>query len=117
MERHELIKGLRAIADFYEHVPENFPMPFWDGINTFPNKQDAPIIIKVLGRSDKKYFGDFVVLTKSLGSMSLNFLFDKREVCERIVIGIKDIPEKIIPAHEEDVVEWKCGPLLDGEQI
>lgn len=44
----------------------------------------------------------------------------KREaVCERKVIGKKTVEERVIPAHEEEEIEWVCNDkslLADGDE-
>lgn len=50
-----------------------------------------------------------------------NYRSDTQEsgkpICERKVVGKKIIPQQYIPArvieaHEEEIVEWECRPIL-----
>jgi hypothetical protein len=60
----------------------------------------------------------FLRLTKRFGTVKLRAVFSRTEVCERIVLGTEEIPEyvqpeKVIPAHVKEIVEWRCPSLLE----
>jgi hypothetical protein len=52
----------------------------------------------------------------------LQFSVDREAVCQRKVVGTRTIPEqvipseyvaeRVIPAHEEEIVVWDCEPVL-----
>ena len=47
---------------------------------------------------------------------------ERAAVCEKVLVETREVPrtvipardEYVIPAHTEEVFEWRCGPLLDG---
>lgn len=46
------------------------------------------------------------------------FAADRDQVCRKVVTGTRTVPEQVIPAHEQDVIEWVCDePLLAPEQV
>jgi hypothetical protein len=79
-------------------------------------------VVKDLARSD-----DYAGLYLSFGKVRLMLAAKRAEVCERVVIGIRQVVEDIpdpealaaVPTTQvtrtvEDV-EWRCRPLLAGE--
>jgi len=105
-----LIEDLRDLADFLERRPDLVARIPGDvtfnicssGIEDF--RQTA----RSFGNANKFNWGSFVGLRKSFGLLSLDLFVSKSESCERIVLGRKQVPEEVIPAHEEEIVEWRC---------
>ena len=79
---------------------------------------------KAINESD----GSFEALVK-VGDYTLVYYTSRENVCVKKVVGTKEVPEKVepsyytpekvIPAHTEEIVEWDCGSVLapgDGGQ-
>lgn len=116
MTTRELVTSLRAVADLYEAHPD-LPIPYLDPIHAFMSKEEAPVIAHALGRCEKIADDSFFRLRKKLGQLKLDFLVARDEVCERVVVGTKHVPALHIPAHEEDIVEWKCPKIMEPQLL
>ena len=60
-----------------------------------------------------------VMIVAELCGLKVRGAVPRREACKRVVTGIREVPEQIvpaetIPAHTEEIVEWICDPLLVG---
>jgi hypothetical protein len=121
----EYADGLRALADFVEQHPE-FPVPTRE-INqcSLDTKEEAAALARALGKCDKQFHGDIFIIAKDFGGVKLRALFYRDKVCKREKVGVKTIPEQhipareaeFVPAHTEDVYEWRCpGSLLGDEE-
>lgn len=116
MERQDFIRGLRELADIYEQKPQlevPYMSTWW--IFTF-NAESFVRQISAFGSGVKKYLGEDVEFTPHV-QLALKISCKRAQVCTRRVVGTRLVPEKvlpeqIIPAHEEEIVEWDCGPLL-----
>jgi hypothetical protein len=110
---------LRAIAALVDQAPE-----FEDAIvacNIYRHKSEVAFhglakdelvaLVRWLGGA-KKFASDwsFYVVGKRDGVEVTGFARDRGEVCERVVVGKRTVPAA--PEHEEEIVEWKCSPLL-----
>lgn len=118
--RHEVIAGLRDLADLLESS-EFVPVPY--GLQSAcglfvccHSPEQWSTVVKAVGAGEKdaddtflNYYPDrfpFLQITAS-----------KNVVCEKVTIGTKlveekVIPQQVIPAHEEEIVEWRCKPFL-----
>lgn len=133
----EQAAALRAIADMLDAQPElgNYTR-FASGINMIhvpvsylddPRAAIAAFVragmahgASVTKRNDDKFGG--AVLT--WGPVSLEAFATREQVCERVVVGTKEITEEVpdpealaaVPKVErtrtEEIVEWRCQPLL-----
>ena len=112
----EYAAGLRAIADWYEAHPE-VPQPH-DCLKVFTGhtKEDANVIARALGKSEKRYSSGLLYLGRDFGGERLEFCFDQSRVCEARVVRVEQVPERIIPAHTREVVEWDCAPILEQHE-
>lgn len=118
----EYTDGLRAIADWLDGHPEVEGMPEELDVTALNTKEEAAIVLKALRPCAKEYDETFFKITRKFGSIKLKFLFWRDAVCQRVVIGKKTveahlrpaqmIPAEVVEAHEEDVVEWRCGEAL-----
>lgn len=114
----------RKLADFYEAHPD-IPSPTHDNFNVYVEKDELPRIAKEIGSCKKNVDDTYFELVKDFGTMTISFFVYRNQVCEKVVVGKKIIPEYVIPAseervipeHEEDVVEWRCPDslLTEGE--
>lgn len=112
MDNKEYVHSLRLLANFYEHHPDTPKVRLDFTIYVDGGRAKALELIKDIGNVDKEYTLYYFHIKKRLGNAILSFAFDRGAVCERKVIGKKQVEEVNIPAHEEDIVEWDCHPLL-----
>ena len=111
-EREKYVEQLRELADFYESVPDNFPLPLL-GFNRYIEKGELPLVLDFCKPLTKSVWGNSIKLTKTLDFGSISFLISQSEVCERKVVGQTWIEAR--PAVEgcfQDQVEWECKPIL-----
>jgi len=128
--------GLRALADMIEVHPElahNFSHTFgYSGINAHPQREDVAAeladIARIALRSGAKVTKDisekFHNLVLDFGAVKVDVLAYREQVCERVVVGTREITEEIpdpdqlaaVPTvtqtRTEDIVKWRCTPLL-----
>lgn len=130
--RAEFIAGLRAMADWYEARP-NLPAPIADcEAVLFPNdKAELAALTREAGTLNKSGVpeSDYMELQRKFTAaqyypvVRFRIAADKSKTCERVKVGEKVleaqperiVPETIIPATPEQVVElyeWKCGSVL-----
>jgi len=125
----QLAAQLRALADIYEAHPEIAQLyDFTDGapgVFIFcHDKETFAATVKAFGAGTKKNGVE----------NSVNFIPDafpkllitswKDKVCERVVVGTREIPERVVPATEgytvpartEEIVEYRCTPFLKTEE-
>lgn len=107
MSRETTIEALRALADYLEERPD-VPMPSFDIFNAFATPEELPLIARAMGGFTKDHDGDYLMLVKDFGGVQLHVNFNSEQVCERVVVGTEEVPEKVVPAHTKEIVEWKC---------
>jgi hypothetical protein len=112
---------LRDLADWVESHPE-LQIPGLDRVDIF---QRLPLYAKAMGTVEKEADDSFFMLRKNFGSIQLEVNWWREQVCERVKVGEKVIPEQILPAkseeiipeHVENVYEWKCPEsILTGKK-
>ncbi len=116
MSRESRIADMREVLQFLEESPA-IPLPYVGMVNSFADEtDDVDALARSMAPCKKEVGSGFFSLTRDFGSVKLSINFDREQVCERIVVGGKAVPEKIIEAHVEDIVEWKCpdGVLRQG---
>lgn len=119
--RQKYANALRELAKFFDEH-EEVPIP---NIRTIFNLwnlpvESVPIIARAFGQAKKEYIGDSLfVLKRTFGeAASLEANWNRERVCTRVVVGQKQVVEKVPVAFEEvnktvDVVEWRCSdPVL-----
>lgn len=115
-EQQEWIDGLRALTDWFEQHPERIEQGGDDGIivNLYPDgKGDTAQLARELGKVTKEQNNSLFWIRRCFGPHKIDGVLSRGEVCTRVVTGTKQIPEEVIPAHEEETVEWVCDePLL-----
>jgi hypothetical protein len=123
----ELAAQLRALADIYEAHPEIAQLYEFTQSNSFVfchDKETFAATVKAFGAGKKK----------NGVAQAVNFVPDafpkllitswKDKVCERVVVGTREIPERVVPATEgyvvpartEEIVEYRCTPFLKTEE-
>jgi hypothetical protein len=126
--RRQFIEGLRAIARFYEDNPD----AWYDGIHLTLNmyiwgREAREILarsVRALGSCIKTYDGtNMTVSRKFSDQVTLSFFAPRAKVCRRIILGTRILPARTVPASgevhlpatTEQVVVWRCDPLLQEE--
>ena len=126
-EQQAWLDGLRAMADWFEQHPEWIDESYPAWVNIYPSsKANLARLTKDLGRVEKIHDENLFYVRRRFGPHQIDGNVMRQEVCRRVVTGTKQIPERVVPAHEEEVVEWECSPsllgdapggALDGEQV
>jgi hypothetical protein len=130
MTNIELADELRKLADIYERNPEAV-QPYSgtesDLLICCRSKQEFAATVKAFlpGKKEECSWDKDALIFRPTG-LALRLMIHgyKGQVCTRIVVGTRLVPaqvtlaqpvteEQIIPEHEEEIVEWKCGPFLD----
>lgn len=105
--------GLRQIADWYEAHPEiALPTPATLGNYMLNTKEEAAQVSRALGTCEKTYTDTMFYISRQFDAVRLEFVFFRNAVCVPRVVGTEDVPERVIPAHTRDIVEWDCSPIL-----
>ena len=102
-------EGLRALADFLDAHPE-LKEPFGVTVLSMAENIDKLRLgARALGQCDKVFNGEWFSVEKMFGPIKFEIYSRRELVCERIVVGKREVP-----AHEEEIVEWTCSndPLL-----
>lgn len=127
MTTSELVGSLRELADWYESHPD-MPVPYELDQPMFVflygrSAEEVKAILRTLGSFEKHFNepsdGDFEAW-KRIGGLTLKFHTKRDAVCTARVVGKRLVPEVVVPArkrtvepaHEVDVVEWDCEPIL-----
>jgi hypothetical protein len=135
------VAGLRALADLIEANPElaEHTRYAFGNLNAFAPHDDAVAVLAAAARAGKaaghrvtKSYDAYSCVAIHLadeaepftgGAVVLEFNAPRELVCERIVTGTREVTEtvpdpdapKITRTRVEDVVEWRCAPLLADE--
>lgn len=122
-KRQGIIKGLRELADALEATP-GLPTPYDVHTDLFWQLDDnaslAGRLTQDIARAamaalpgdwskSSPSTGSYISYDRSFGeyvTYSLNI--DRADVCRRVQVGTKTVP-----AHDEPVYEWECGPETD----
>ena len=126
-ERESFIADLRSAADFFEQHPE-LRTPSDARIDVWARtKAEMSVFLRASGHVEKHYLSDWVFLRKTMpnGLIRVEFNGNREQVCERIVTGTKVVPAHVLPAQPEtevpekveEIVEWRCHPLLEGGAV
>lgn len=117
----EFVKGLRAMADWYEANGDNeildlSPLEIRGNLWAW-DKEKFASKAKSFGKSEKVSDDSYFMLRKNFStSIILDLNIHHTEMCERIKVGEKVIPAHVVPATEEthvperteEVFEWRC---------
>lgn len=118
--RAEFVAGLRQVADWLEAHPEVDHFDPCINIYTMNSKDEAVAVGRAFRTFEKTYTDDYFNIIKSFGAIQLRYIFQRGEICTKHVVGTKSIPDyyspgHLVPAHDEEVVEWDCGSLLESD--
>jgi len=123
-EHKEFVSSLRELADFYEARPE-LQVPHEVCVNLwYQTPEEAQIVARLLGKVRKEVLGDsFFLLRRQFGPLKVEAIWNRDQVCERVVVGQETVEERV-PATfttqkvTRDKVEWRCpkitAPRLEG---
>lgn len=117
---------LRSLADIYEAYPDLDWPSFWSWckeIHIHLAAADAKVVLRTIGSFEKNYKDDSFEARKPWGDHTLVLKAQRDAVCQKVVTGTREVPEtvepsyytpeRIIPAHTEEIVEWQCDdPIL-----
>lgn len=112
-ERTDFVNGLRALADFIEKneaLPVPYSSPFNFFVNTKAELRDMQRIVG--GKLEKDATDHYFYLRRLFGPLKLDINISREEVCERIVLGKRTVPE-----HEEDIVQWRCADSILADEV
>jgi hypothetical protein len=117
----QVVTTLRALADWYEIHP-NAPIPYelkYGWMTAYMPRSEAAEIMRSLGNFEKQYEDDYFRAVVKFPHMDLRFSVERTAVCARKVVGVRQVPEqvipseyvaeRVIPAHVEEIVEWDCA--------
>jgi hypothetical protein len=112
-ERANFVKGLRDFANFIEandgivcRAQQNFYIYTDD-------KEVFKTAVRAIGSKGKKeMLGDWASYVVNFGPIQYRLLIERAAVCQRKVLGTKNVEERAIAAHVEEIVEWECEPWL-----
>ncbi len=126
MTHSEYAAGLRQVAEFIEAHPE-IPLPGATLTSyALHDKKVVALTARALGQGGrcKKVYEDSILrLKREFGPIELEYLGLRSNVCERVKVGERLVPEmyvppqpatqgQTIPEHKEAVYEWVCSPIL-----
>ena len=122
----EFVQGLKELAEFYESHPEVDLPERKLSIYYFAYSAQDKILARdkmiatarAMGHASKDYAGDYFFLRKEFsGGVELAACISRETVCEPVVVGYVDepekvIPEQVVPARRVPKIEWACGKSL-----
>lgn len=119
--RQKYTRGLRELAAFLDAnpcvtLPDHYLTSFVYGDDD--TKEGAAKVMRAMGTCKKRPTDNgLFYLIKDFGSMELRVIYTRDEVCVKKVVGKKHveaqlIPARLIEAHDEEIVEWDCAPIL-----
>ena len=111
MDRTQRINDVREMLDYLEATPD-LELPWFGAFNSFPPSDSISEVARMMAPFTKEATETFFILRRDFGSISLDATFYHENVCEKVVTGTEEIPERITPAHTVDIVEWKCPDSL-----
>lgn len=108
------IASLRDLARFYETHPDLIAPIDTRLLVCLNSKQQIADYARKIGGCEKKYGDSYFSIIKRFGLIKLEFFVTRAQVCRSKITGVRTVPEKVIPAHDEPIVEWECTdtPLL-----
>lgn len=120
--RAEMIRGLRAMADWLEAHP-GIPVSRYNPVTMtlFPADEAEARAIRAAapGGWGKDPAGDFIAYERQFSGagsgtsrVQYRVLLSKNQTCERVQVGTRHVA-----AHDEPVYEWRCAPAEDAPAI
>lgn len=126
--RQHFIEGLRAVAQFYEQNPD----AWYDGIHLTVNmyiwgraaRQILVRTVRALGPCTKNYDHTNITVSRKFSEqVTLSVFAPRAKVCRRVILGTRILPARTVPASgevhlpatTEEIVAWRCDPLLQED--
>lgn len=110
MDAIRFAKDLRELAAFFESHPDITTPPDLLFSIHCGNKAGLVAVARSIGEFKKEYQDSFFSLRKEFGCIRVDWFVTRSEVCSSKIVGVKRVEEKVIPAHDEPIVEWECFP-------
>jgi hypothetical protein len=128
--RQRRIDDMQLFINYLQDHPE-VPCPQWYTFTTYCDVYDDNYVLDE--EASKKFMRDLVlelkrafrivkkVHTNNYFGWSVKFGDDltaewkiaRKVVCTAKVVGQREVPEYVAPAHTEDIIEWECSdPVL-----
>jgi hypothetical protein len=116
--RADFVAGLHTLASFLAEHP-NAPLPYSIYAGTYVETLEEVRAITHGTGSWSKSYNDYAVeyLKKftdaKYGGVRYVVSLERTKACRKVVTGTKHIPEeivpeKVIPARDEEIIEWIC---------
>jgi hypothetical protein len=126
--RRQFIAGLRAVAQFYEGNPD----AWYDGIHLTLNmyiwgREAREILarnVKAFGSCTKIYDDTNITISRKFSEqVTLSVFAPRATICRRVILGTRILAARTLPASgevhlpatTEQIVVWRCDPLLQDE--
>jgi hypothetical protein len=115
--RQKWIDSLRDFASWLEYHPD-LAVPSTLKLYVFPTIEEMEMYAREMGKCRKSADESYFNLTKDfLPSVQYEPTWYRNQVCERVVVGQKEVTEDIVEVVGQrtvtkDVVEWKCPKVL-----
>ena len=111
-----LAADLRVAADWLDKLAERVTCRQARAdiyLHGLPREELAAVAREMPGVVRKEAGGEDFWVQADIGVVKLTaFARSRDSVCTRNVVGTRHVPAEVIPAHDEEIVEWDCGSLL-----
>ncbi len=119
----KMIAGLQGLLVFLKTQPQlaerlyiwGEAFSIWAYGPGIDEKKEFRRLVKMLSsgarKLPKEHSNSYVAVTRKFGmdcNVSLQVCVSREAVCKKVVTGTKEIPEQLIPARTEEIVEWIC---------
>src|ERR1035437_1092945 len=111
----KIVAALRDLADWADVNRDLADELVVGTFYFFPNDESkfAQITHYLGGLREKTADSSWFNVTRKFGAgLDVQVCLSRGSACERVVVGTEHVEEVITPAHEKEIVEWKCPPSL-----
>lgn len=115
--RQKYVDALRDFASWLESHP-SLEVPTTQKLYVFPTTDEMKLYAREMGKCRKSADESYFNLTKDfLPAIQYEPTWYRNQVCERVVVGQKEVIEDIVEVVgkrtvTKDVIEWKCPKVL-----
>jgi hypothetical protein len=122
--RSEFIRGLRAIANFYEQNANAYYDEMHLTVSMYVGGREARTTMAAMARTFGQYNQTYdernVTIARSFSEqVTLAFFASKQKICRRVFVGEHILPARVIPAtneihipeRREPRVTWQFDPF------
>ena len=113
----KIVAALRDLADWADANRDLADELVVGTFYFFPGDEDkfAQIAHHLGGFREKTADSSWFNVTRKFGAgLDVQVSLSRGSVCERVVVGTERVEEVITPAHDKEIVEWRCPPSLLG---